>query len=141
MPLDPEIDTQLSGAHHRIAILQRENAKLSAKLAAYESAIERERKPDWEKWNKDLASKLREIANEVFDKSERNDLQTAARQLDYFTDSFTLKANFVPSELKINELEAKLATCQAQLDFARKELSKFTSGYSTQQTHENQNGL
>ncbi len=187
MPLDPQIDTQLTEAHHRIKILQRENAKLSAcsaamriqllkvyecccdaaewdsidadavksaispecgkdllrqlngayeevtrigelaghspvmsypvintvkekmaKLAAFEAAMERERKPDWEKWNKDLANKLREIANEVFEKSERNDLQTAARQLDYFTDSFTLKANFVPNELRIKELEGLL---------------------------------
>ncbi len=80
-----------------------EIAALRSKLDAYESAMERERKPEWEKWNKDLAEKLRDLAPELDSPQDMHDLLSAARQLDDFTNSFTLKANFVPSDLCIKE--------------------------------------
>lgn len=101
--------------------LEKENAELRQQLAAFHAAMEREKKPDWEKWLKDLADDLtRDIANTP---PALSTLEEAARQLRYMADSFTLKANFVPSELKIKELEQQLARAQATCAELRKALS------------------
>src|SRR5690348_3975874 len=76
------------------------------------------RSPDWEKWLKDLADDLtRDIANTP---PALSTLEEAARQLRYMADSFTLKANFVPSELRIKELEKQVESLTAKLDYETK---------------------
>lgn len=88
------------------------NDELKQQLAEFHAAMDREKKPDWEKWLKDLADRLDGIAEFHNPKP----LHEAARQLRYMADSFTLKANFVPIELRIKELEGNLAAAEKEHD-------------------------
>lgn len=109
---------------YELKALEKENAELKAKckerdeyacrleaqLAAFHAAMEREKKPDWQKWLRDLADRLESLMDTSRHATYGDrDLGEAARQLRYMADSFTLKANFVPSELRIKELEKQLA--------------------------------
>jgi len=89
--------------------LRQQLEEAQRQLAAFHAAMERERKPDWEKWHMDLANRLEVWAKEFQPRAAKHgDLTTAARELRSMATDFTLKANFVPAELKIKELEKQL---------------------------------
>lgn len=115
------LDNQMCRAEMDLDKLEKENAELKAQLAAFHAAMEREKKPDWEKWLKDLSDGLDEYGNRASGlwANHQELLTTAARQLRYMADSFTLKANFVPSELRIKELEKLLAQIQSEYKILR----------------------
>ena len=96
--------------------------ELKQQLAAFHAAMEREKKPDWQKWLKDLADSL-----ETEWDPGKSSCAEAARQLRYMADSFTLKANFVPSELKIKELEQQLETANLCIRGLEGNLAAFRS--------------
>lgn len=118
---EPQTSSQINGpqvgsieaiptndAREAYEALKSENAELKAKLAAFEEAMQRERGPKWEAGLNDLASTLDYLAQTPYINSPR-DLELAAAQLRYMARCFTLKANLVPSELRIKELEARLS--------------------------------
>lgn len=94
----------IKGLEGNLAAAEKEHERLESELSAFHAAMEREKKPDWEKWLKDLADGIDTYVLNV---------GHAARQLRYMADSFTLKANFVPSELRIKELEKQLAQSES----------------------------
>ena len=77
--------------------------QLKARVAEYESATERERKPDWEKWLNELAATIVTIPSNDLSQPQINALTEAARQLRYMATSFTPKANFVRYNLEIRK--------------------------------------
>jgi len=75
--------------------------------------LKRDKKPEWVQ---DLEGRL----------------EFAARELRYMADSFTLKSNFMPSELRIKELEAEAAALRGVLHLA-KEMTR--AGYHANPYH------
>ena len=84
-------------------------AELELRLFKFNEALEREKGPEWEKEHKDLADDLDAMAK-CLGQANPWSLERAARELRYMADCFTLKANFVPTDLKIKDLESQLST-------------------------------
>lgn len=100
------------------ATLLKENNELKQQLAQFHEALERSRQPDWEKWLNELATSLESASSASgwgISIIPRETLQAAARQLRYMATPFTLKANFVPTNLTIKKLQAAL---DRSIDFA-----------------------
>jgi len=98
---------------HGQAIAQRDKAQ--SEIAAFHAAMERERKPDWEKQHMDLADYLDELAGHLPSLTATQTVQAAACQLRYMATDFTLKANFVPAELKLEEAQRQLKKLEEQV--------------------------
>ena len=80
--------------------------QLKARVAEYEAALERERKPDWNNWLHELADKLERAANSQDLASttfSHDNAREAARQLRYMATCFTHKMNLVRYDMKIQE--------------------------------------
>jgi hypothetical protein len=89
--------------------------ELGHQLAQFHEAMQRERKPDWEKWHMDLADRLDKTQNVFKYKEFLRDIETAASELRYMATSFTLKANFVPTDLEIKALKSQVESLEKQV--------------------------
>jgi hypothetical protein len=97
------------------ALTERDEAM--EKVHAFESAMEREKKPEWKNYLERLAAVLVSVDSwGNFYPIRQTDRENAAKELRYMADSFTLKANFVPSELRIKELEEQVRLLGDALD-------------------------
>ncbi len=95
--------------------------ELDAELDRYKTAMGRERKADWGKYVKAHADYLDGLAKECTlecTQHMRNMLKSSSILLNEHWQCFTHKANFVPSELRIKELEAACAVKHDALDLA-----------------------
>lgn len=100
----------LASPNHSIHI-----RNLERELAKFYEAMERERKPDWEKYVKKHADYLDNLSSDgLLTQESRSMFKSASILLNEHWQCFTLKANFVPTDLKIKELEAELANAKVE---------------------------
>ena len=85
--------------------LESENIHLKAQLDRFHAAMEKEKSGKWRE-------ELMELANALEMRFQSDITARAARELRYTADICTHKANFVPMELEIKELKAKLKELQ-----------------------------
>lgn len=135
MPTEPQTAQQINSPqigyaepqpfpHTRIAELEQTVSRLRveldralAELNKFHKAMEREKSPKWSEQLKVLADRL--VTNMHAQAPALSDLEYAARELRYMADCFTLKANFVPTDLKIKELESERDALRQELEKLR----------------------
>jgi len=96
---------QLDGEGTRLEQARAEAESLRAQLNKFEEAMQRERKADWEQEHMDLADTIDSLDKHTWEAELKQKVEHAASELRYMATSFTLKANFVLSELRMAELE------------------------------------
>jgi dsDNA-specific endonuclease/ATPase MutS2 len=113
---------ELDGEGTRLMQCRAQVESLSAELSKFHEAMQRERKADWEKWHMDLADHVEMMFPSCKQCTE------AARELRYMATDFTLKANFVPTDLEIKALKEKVeslsSTLSQRMEQARQERVK-----------------